>query len=159
MQQYLVKIGSQVNGIDHFHLRIQLFLNCILYFLLQSCSAIFNHCILVMIDNTGVVAIFNTTTSKNRGIMRLVRQLVLACLKCNILFRCKHGTRLPNVIAHRLSRFQFVEAKQSAPWLDVKPVIIPTHLTSHVIIPQIVSWVKRHSHLTRELHIAAASKC
>ena len=94
-----------------------------------------NHSILFMTNNTGVVGIVNTTTSKNRSIMRLVRQLVLACLKYNILFRCKHVPGYQNVITGRLSRFQFVEARQPSPWLDVNPVIIPAHLTSHVLIP------------------------
>ena len=72
-----------------------------------------NHCILFMTDNTRVVGIVNTTTSKDRGIMRLVRHL--ACLKYNISFRCKHVPGYQNVIDDRLSRFQFVETRQSAP--------------------------------------------
>ena len=43
-----------------------------------------NHCILFMTDNFGVVDIINKTTSKNRPIMKLVRQLVLVCLKYNL---------------------------------------------------------------------------
>ena len=70
-----------------------------------------NHCILFMIDKTGVVVIINTTISKNRGIIRLVRHIVLACLKYNIFFTCRHVPGYQNVIADRLSRFQFVEAR------------------------------------------------
>ena len=49
-----------------------------------------NHCILFMSDNSGLVDIINKTTSRNQGNMKLVRQLVLACLRYNILFHARH---------------------------------------------------------------------
>ena len=85
-----------------------------------------------MTDNTGVVGIVNTITSKNSGIMRLIRQLVLACLKYNISFTCRHVPGYQKVIADRLSRFQFVESRYSAPWLDVIPPDIRTYLASYI---------------------------
>ena len=97
-------------------------------------------------------AIFNTTTSKNRGIMRLVRQLVLACLKCNILFRCKHGTRLPKRNRRSTFAISVFRGETVSSMAGRETCTIPAHLTSHVLIHQIVSWVKRHSQLTRELH-------
>ena len=46
-----------------------------------------NHCILFMTNNAGVVEIVNKLSFKNHHIMKLVRMLVLSCLKYNILFR------------------------------------------------------------------------
>ena len=57
-----------------------------------------NHCIIFMTDNSGVVDIINKSTSKNRAIMKLVRKLVLACLKYNILFRSRHFPGNQNII-------------------------------------------------------------
>ena len=65
-----------------------------------------------MTDNCGVVNIINKTTSKNRPIMKLVRQLVLACFKY-ILFRSRHIPGYQNVIALQINK-----ATLMAPWLD-----------------------------------------
>ena len=62
-----------------------------------------NLCILFMSDNSGGVDVVNKTTSQNRSIMKLVRQLLLACLSHNILFRSKHVPGYEIVIADRLS--------------------------------------------------------
>ena len=93
-----------------------------------------NYCILFMTDNFGVVDIINKTTSKNRPIMKLVRQLVLACLKYNILFRSRHIPGYQNVIADHLSRLQIDKARQMAPWLDVAPARIPESLRPEVLL-------------------------
>ena len=88
-----------------------------------------------MSDNSGVVNIVNKTTSNNREIMKLVRELVVTCLRYNILFRCKHVSGYQNVIADHLSRFQTSEARPLAPWLDMTPANIPAHLKLQVLIP------------------------
>ena len=61
--------------------------------------------------------------------MKLVRRLVLACLKYNVLFRCRHVPGYENVIADHLSRLQNV-----APWLDCTPVAIPDALKPDVLL-------------------------
>ena len=98
-------------------------------------STFYQCCILIMSDNSSVVNIVNKTTSKNGEIMKLVRQLVSACLRYNILFRCKHVPGYQNVIADHLSRFQTTEARELAPWLDMTLANIPAHLQSQVLTP------------------------
>ncbi len=53
-----------------------------------------------------LVKIINRTTSQNPTVMIFVRQLVLACLKLNILFRAKHVPGAKNTLADALSRLQ-----------------------------------------------------
>ena len=60
--------------------------------------------------------------------MRLIRRLVLVCLKCNILFKAKHIEGNLNLTADRLSRFQIQEARESASYLDHQPMSIPETL-------------------------------
>lgn len=88
-------------------------------------SGMENNKILFMSDNMAVVQIINKQTSKDQTIMKLVRRLVLATLKHNIHFRAKHIPGKHNVIADRLSRFQFQAAFQSAPQLNHKQTPIP----------------------------------
>ena len=87
-----------------------------------------NRSIIFMTDNMGVVSIINKQTSRCKRIMILVRILVLACSKHNILFRAKHIPGKYNVIADKFSRLQFAEACQMAPWLDQQSVKIPDPL-------------------------------
>ena len=93
-----------------------------------------NHCILFMTDNAGVVEIVNKLSSKNQQIMKLVRMLVLFCLKYNILFRCQHVPGYQNIIADHLSRFQIDEAKRAARWLDAEPSVIPESLRPTMLL-------------------------
>ncbi|KAK2154569.1 hypothetical protein NP493_2169g00014 [Ridgeia piscesae] len=93
-----------------------------------------NHCILFMSDNFYVVDINNKTTSRNQGIMKLVRQLVLACLRYNILFQARHVPGYQNVIADLLSRLQFEKARQIASWLDPTPATILDPLGPQVLL-------------------------
>ena len=46
-----------------------------------------NKCIIFFSDNRAVVDIINKTSSKDNSVMILVRRLVLACLRHNILFQ------------------------------------------------------------------------
>ena len=87
-----------------------------------------NHKILFFSDNKAVVDIINKQSSKDKILMRLIRRLVLCALKFNILFRAKHIAGTHNVLADRLSRFQFQEAKLQAPWLHPTPTTIPSDL-------------------------------
>jgi hypothetical protein len=54
---------------------------------------------------------------KNKSIMKLIRRLVLAALKLNVVFRVKYIAGKRNVIADQLSRFQFQKVRSVAPWL------------------------------------------
>lgn len=87
-----------------------------------------NHKILFLTDNEAVVAIINKTSSKDKIIMKLVRRLVLICLRNNILFKAKHVPGKQNVIADKLSRLDFQKTLALAPWLNRQPVQIPLHL-------------------------------
>ena len=93
-----------------------------------------NHSIVCMTDNAAVVNIVNRSTSRNRTIMKLVRRLVLACLRFNILFRSRHVPGYQNIIADHLSRLQIDKARQKAPWLDATPVPIPAALQPGVLL-------------------------
>ena len=47
-------------------------------------------CIIFFTDNAAVVDIINQQTSKHHSIMVLIRDLVLSCLRHNVLFHAKH---------------------------------------------------------------------
>lgn len=70
-------------------------------------SSLTNKCVQFHSDNLTVVHIINKQTSKDPVLMRLVRRLVLQCLKHNILFRAVHVAGLDNTCADHLSRLQF----------------------------------------------------
>ena len=53
-------------------------------------SALTNQKIIFRCDNMAVCHIINSMTSKSKPVMIFVRKFVLQCLKCNILFKCKH---------------------------------------------------------------------
>ena len=72
-----------------------------------------------------VVTIINKLTSKDTVIMSLVRRLVLATLKFNVLVRAKHIPGKTNVVADKLSRLSFQDALRVAPWLDRYPTDPP----------------------------------
>ena len=65
-----------------------------------------NKKVLFWSDNQAVVTVINKQTSKCPVIMRLLRLLVLHCLKHNILFKAKYVPGSSNGIADALSRFQ-----------------------------------------------------
>jgi hypothetical protein len=57
--------------------------------------------------------------------MKLIRRLVLAALKFNVVFRAKHIAGKHNVIADQLSRFQFQKVRSVALWLCQEQTAIP----------------------------------
>ena len=93
-----------------------------------------NKCIIFHCDNMNVVYGINSQTSKQPRLMILLRKLVLACLKFNILFTAKHIRGRHNVIPDLLSRFQMQRAKQLAPWLDAQATPIPEELWPQQIL-------------------------
>ncbi|MES9881299.1 MAG: reverse transcriptase domain-containing protein [Sedimenticola sp.] len=88
-----------------------------------------NHKVMFYSDNAAVVDIINTVSSKHAVLMRLIRRLVVACLSFNILFRAHHIPGKQNVVADKLSRFQFQEARRLAPWLDKQSTPVPVNIS------------------------------
>lgn len=60
-------------------------------------------------DNMAVVQVINKQTAKETTIMKLLRKLIVQCLKFNILFVAKHVPGVNNVLSDKLSRLQIVE--------------------------------------------------
>lgn len=87
-----------------------------------------NSKILFLSDNQAVVDVINKQSCKNKNLMRLIRRLVLASMKWNVIFRSKHIKGETNVVADLLSRSQFQKAQKVAPWLSPNPADIPVHL-------------------------------
>ena len=57
-------------------------------------SSMTNRCVLLFTDNAALVDIINKQTSKHKLVMILLRDLVLSCLRYNILFRDRHVSGL-----------------------------------------------------------------
>lgn len=91
-------------------------------------ASMLNKCILFHCDNLSVVHIINKQTSKDRVLMRLVRRLVVMCLRYNIMFQAEHIAGLENVYADQLSRLQIIEFLRVFPFQDQKRVHIPPDL-------------------------------
>lgn len=87
-----------------------------------------NHSVLFLTDNEAVVVVINKQSAKNCHLMRLIRRLVVTALKCNVFFKAKHIPGKINVIANKLSRFQEAAARQVAPWLQLRPALIPSEI-------------------------------
>ena len=85
-------------------------------------------CVLFFSDNAAVVDVINKQTSKDSMIMVLLRDLVLSCLKHNILFQARHIPGLINSRADYLSRFQVAKFKELSPEADDFPTPVPENL-------------------------------
>lgn len=91
-------------------------------------SHLSNQKILFFSDNLTVVQVFNKQSCKDKTLMKLVRRLVVSAMKYNILFKAKQILGKQNALADYLSRFKFKEAKKIAPWLDLRPTVLPNKL-------------------------------
>ena len=83
-------------------------------------------------DNQSLMHILNSSTSKDKKIMTLIRHLTQHCMKHNILFKSVHIPGIDNDIADSLSRFKFQEFRRLAPSAKHHPTpiplsILPTH--------------------------------
>lgn len=87
-----------------------------------------NSKVLFLCDNESVTYIINKQSSRDKVLMRLVRRLVVAALKYNILIRARHIAGKSNLLADHLSRFQFQKARMLAPDLAPHPTVIPEDL-------------------------------
>ncbi len=74
-----------------------------------------NHKIVFYSDNECTVAVINKISSKCPLMMKLVRRLVVAALRHNILFRSQHVPGKTNLVAEQLSRFMLQEARDLSP--------------------------------------------
>ena len=108
----------------NFHINIlELFPIVLAVELWASCMA--NQRILFLSDNEATVYVVNRMSSRDPIMMKLVRRLVVATMKFNIHFRCKHVPEKTNDVADNLSRFRLHDARKWAPWLDINPCILP----------------------------------
>ena len=89
-----------------------------------------NKRVLFWCDNLSVVRIINRQTSRSERVMRLVRKLVLTCLKFNITFSAKHIASVDNDMADALSRFQEERFRSLAPEANHRPETFPAELWS-----------------------------
>ena len=82
-----------------------------------------NKCIIFHTDNIAVSHIINKQTSKEPTIMKLVRRLVVQCLRFNILFKSEHIFGSLNGLSDNISRQHIPEFLQHFPYKN--PVRIP----------------------------------
>lgn len=88
-------------------------------------QALANQSILFHSDNIAVVEIINKISSKDTSVMCLVRRLVLACLRHNILFQAEHIPGKINTLPDLLSRLQVQKFFGLAPYMDRFPTNVP----------------------------------
>ena len=84
--------------------------------------------IIMRCDNEAVVTIVNKQSSKCKEIMKLVRFLVLQCLKNNIKLSARHVPGKKNDVADSLSRFQMTRFWEVAPTAEREPTAVPRFL-------------------------------
>lgn len=89
-----------------------------------------DQCIILHTDNAAVVHIVNKQTCKVPVIMSLVRRLVLASMKHNILLRAEHIPGKYNLLPDLLSRLQIDKFQVLAPHMDKVPTRVPQDLLS-----------------------------
>lgn len=88
-----------------------------------------NRCILFFTDNEALVHVINKQSRRDKILMSFVRQLVLICLRNNIVFKAKHVLGSRNALADALSRLQVQTFQRLAPsFMDHSPTDIPLHL-------------------------------
>lgn len=84
--------------------------------------------IIFFTDNAAVVDIINNQTSKHQGIMVVLRDLVLSCLKHDIIFQARHIAGLINSSADYISRSRVTKFKELSPEAYHLPTPIPENL-------------------------------
>ena len=78
--------------------------------------------------NEATVHVINNMSSRDKIMMRLVRRLVVAAMRFNIVFRSEHIIGKTNTVVDFLSRFKVQEARMCAPYLAQFPCAIPDNL-------------------------------
>lgn len=87
-----------------------------------------NKRILFFTDNDSIVHVINRQTSKDTELLQLLCQLVLTCLRHNILFKARHIQGKKNILADSLSRLQVERFKTLAPNVEEHPSAVPPPL-------------------------------
>lgn len=87
-----------------------------------------NQKVLFHCDNMAVVHMINRQTTRSTPSMGLIRALVGACLRHNVLFRAKHIPGIKNEVADALSRLQLQRFRALCPHADIHPAEIPQAL-------------------------------
>ena len=91
-------------------------------------SELANKCVLFHTDNLGLVDVINKKTTKDNKLIVLLCELLLQCLKHNILFRAVHVPGVLNVKADALSRLQVTKFKSLGQGMDQEQTLVPPHL-------------------------------
>ena len=86
-----------------------------------------------MSDNEAVVHVINKISSKDKHLMSLIRSLVLACLRHNILLWACHIRGILNTNADLLSRLKVKEFRLNAPEASPEPDQVLVHLQPGVL--------------------------
>ena len=79
-------------------------------------------------DNSAVVDIINTGSSRDRASMHLMRRLTLAACRHHFSFSARHVPGHSNAAADALSRFRFQEFHRLRPTADPLPTTLPPSL-------------------------------
>ncbi|XP_041438056.1 uncharacterized protein LOC121399992 [Xenopus laevis] len=87
-----------------------------------------NKAIRFLSDNMGVVHAVNNLSSDSPPVIRLLRQLVLICLKFNISFKAQHVPGVENTLADALSREKWELFFKLAPKAEKTAHVCPGHL-------------------------------
>ena len=90
-----------------------------------------NRCIIFHTDNIAVCQVINKQTSKEKVLMKLVRRLVVQCLKFNIMFKSEHISGYLNGLSDNLSRQQIHQFLEVFPYQN--PVRIPVPESSLIL--------------------------
>ena len=107
-----------------FHISVKEFLPIVLALQVWG-PTLANKRLLFHCDNSAVVHVINSQTSKDPSLAALLRRLVLSTLQHNILCNAVHIPGVRNITCDALSRFQLGRARQASPDLHPLPVEIP----------------------------------
>lgn len=116
--------GKWPQSHNQYHITVKEFLPIVIAVELFS-ELLANKCVTFHSDNAAVVAIINKQSSKDKLLMKLVRRLVIATLKHNILFKACHIPGLSNNLADSLSRLQVEQFLQECPFHHPLQMAVP----------------------------------
>ena len=85
-----------------------------------------NRSVCFQCDNEALVFVLNKQSSKEKGIMFLLRKLIFLSLKFNILFKAQDILGKKNILSDALSRLQITKFQRLMPEADIAPTSIPT---------------------------------
>ena len=79
-------------------------------------------------DNTAVVTIINKQTSKHKGVMHIIRPMVLTLLTHNVTFQAQHIPGVENRLCDSISRLRVTAEMLRHYGMQGQPTHIPEHL-------------------------------